>query len=86
MVFNNNKKLQCKDWRETMGKVKDMLLDEVENTWGTISEMIRNSDNVEQLQTGIDYAVRESRTNPMLGLPSMIPDQVTELWNEIHND
>ena len=69
-----------------MGKVKDMLLDEVENTWGTISEMIRNSDNVEQLQTVIDYAVRESRINPMLGLPSMIPDQVKELWNEIHND
>ena len=48
--------------------------------------LIRDVDNVEQLQTVIDYAVRESRTNPMLGLPSMIPDQVTELWNEIHND
>ena len=69
-----------------MNAYKDLLYDEVENTWATISEMKRNSDHVEQLQSVIDYAVRESRTNPMLGLPSMIPDQVTELWNEIHND
>lgn len=69
-----------------MNAYKDLLLDEVENTWATISEMIRNSDHAEDLQTIIDYAVRESRTNPMLGLSNLIPDQVTELWNEIHND
>jgi len=69
-----------------MNAYKDLLLDEVESKWSTIIEMIRHSDHAEELQSVIDYAVRESRTNPMLGLPSMIPDQVKELWNEIHND
>ena len=67
-----------------MGKVKQRADDEALNIWHTICEKINNSTHIEELNNIIDFAVREARVNQLVGIPSMIPDIVTELWNETH--